>query len=111
VLEHAETRCWLDVEGIPGGAEWERRIAETIEVSTHVLYLLSAKSTSFRHVNDEIAWAREKNKILIPILLEAGIEVPFGIHRLNAIDFSGNYSEGLERLLRSIQGVASASTA
>lgn len=108
-LEKESIPCWIDFDDLPGGVEWERRIAEAIESCTHVLFVLSAKALASQHVQDELAWARAKHKVLIPLMIEPGVEMPFGIHRMNGIDFTGAYAPALQRLAASIHGRRAAS--
>jgi hypothetical protein len=101
-LQRHGIACWVDVEGIPGGAEWERKIARAIESSTHVLFVLSKHSADSMHVANEIAWAREKGKVIIPLLIEE-VSMPYGVHRTQAIlFFAQGFDVALQRLVRDL---------
>lgn len=100
-LDNRGIRCWRDTSDIPGGAEWERQIATAIEKSTHVLFLISPKSLESPHVGDEVTYARDRNKVVIP-LLSADLLLPFGFHRIQAIPLYLGYEAGFERLVRDL---------
>jgi hypothetical protein len=100
-LEARGINCWRDVNDLRGGVLWEREIASAIDSSTHVLILITRESLQSQHVADEIAYAREKGKIIIP-LLEQQVELPFGLQRVQAINFVDSYEAGFERLLKDL---------
>ena len=103
-LEAAGVPCWLDLEDIPAAIAWESRIAQAIEVCSHVLFVLTPQALESDHVQDELAWARERKKVVIPLIVEAGVEIPFGIHRTNGVDFTGGYEAACKRLVLGVRG-------
>ena len=100
-LQARGIHCWRDTADIPGGTEWEKQIASAIDSSTHVLIVISPKSLESPHVGDEITYAREKSKVVIPLLSEE-LPLPFGLHRIQAIGLFADYESGFERLVRDL---------
>lgn len=62
--------CWIDSSEIKGGDEWIMTIAEGINNSYAFVPVVTRKALESRWVQDEILWARQKNKLIIPVLLE-----------------------------------------
>ncbi len=100
-LERASIYCWIDVEGLPGGVVWKKKIAEAIEASSHVLFMMTAESLQSDEVLAEIDWAKSKKKVVIPIL-EENVPLPFGLLGTQAINFAAGYDSGINRLLQAL---------
>jgi hypothetical protein len=93
---------WRDTKKIPGGASWDNEIEKTIRRYRLVLFVASRRSIESQNVADEIGFARGIGKTIIPILTE-DIDLPFRVHRAQAIDFYGSFELGLQKLLRAIE--------
>jgi hypothetical protein len=62
--------CWIDTTSIKGGDEWITTIAEGILNSYAMVVVVTRWALESRWVQDEILWARKRNKPIIPLLLE-----------------------------------------
>ncbi len=100
-LQRASIYCWIDVQGLPGGVVWRKKIAEAIEASSHVLFLMTSVSLQSDEVMAEIDWAKSKKKVVIPIL-EENVELPFGMLGTQAINFAASYDAGINALFRAL---------
>jgi|GEM_PF-2886294 len=69
-LNLAGHACWIDTTKIKGGDEWILTIAEGIINSYVFVPLVTLKALQSKWVQDEILWARQKNKLIIPLILE-----------------------------------------
>lgn len=58
--------CWMDMEGIESGAQFEDIIVTAIDKSEMVLFLLSENSMQSKWVKDEIRYAYETEKKVVP---------------------------------------------
>lgn len=58
--------CWMDMEGIESGAQFEDIIVTAIDKSEMVLFLLSENSMQSKWVKDEIRYAYETGKKVVP---------------------------------------------
>ena len=108
-LTSAGYEVWTDVLNLLGGEPFWRDIGDTIrQEAAVVIVALSRASYQKDGVLDEIALAintgRQLNKeqFVIPIRLD---DLPFSdfpeqLIRLNAIDFSPNWADGLSKLLQ-----------
>jgi len=111
-LAAAGYEVWADVLNLLGGEKFWRNIGNTIKRETAVFIVaLSRASYQKDGVLDEIALAvnagRKINKqqFIIPIRLDdlPYTEFPEQLIRLNAIDFSTNWADGLSRLLTTLK--------
>jgi hypothetical protein len=87
-LEAVGFSVWLDLENIPGGADWSQDIEEAIEHCHAALALLSPASYQSEWCRAEQMRALRKGKHLIPILAVAGAERPLYLEHRNYLDFS-----------------------
>jgi TIR domain len=90
-LLNAGISTWRDAKNIGAGAAWDSSIEQAIIGANHVLAVVSAKSITSQNVADEIEFARERKKIIIPLLLDDS-PLPMRMHRSQAIDLRTNLS-------------------
>ncbi|MFN0087331.1 MAG: TIR domain-containing protein, partial [Blastocatellia bacterium] len=69
-LQASGHACWIDTTSIKGGDEWITTIAEGILNSYAMVVVVTRGALESRWVQDEILWARKRNKLIIPLLLE-----------------------------------------
>lgn len=92
---------WIDQHGIEGAASWSGEIVRAINQCSVFVVMLSPRSVASDNVVREIALAFEKQKKILPVILEPAMipeamEYPLaGIQRLAIEDW-----EGIERVLR-----------
>jgi len=87
-LHNEGFRIWYD-EGIQGGAEWADTLAQAIEKATQFLLFVTPRSMASVNVLDEIYWAREAKRAIVPVWLEETVlprSVGFVLVRLNRIE-------------------------
>jgi hypothetical protein len=98
-LEQAGYEVWLDRTDIQTGTRWDDEIIKGLNSSEIFLVLLSNKATASQNVKDEIGYALDHGKQILPILLEP-CDVPFRLSRVQYVDFSGlEFSEGIRKTL------------
>jgi hypothetical protein len=90
--------CWRDVDDISAGANWDKEIEKALTECSHILLVWSQQSVDSTNVADEISFARARKKLIIPLLLDDA-PLPLRVHRAQAIDFTSEYSRGLDDLL------------
>ena len=96
-LRKAGLNLWLDQLDIEPGDHWDESINEALNNCDTLLVILSSASVSSENVMDEVAFALEKGKQVVPILLE-DCSVPFRLRRLQYVDFKYDYDKGFTRL-------------
>lgn len=97
-LRENNVPIWLDQLDIPTGQRWDVAIEEALSNASHFLLVLSDFSSNSENVRDELDFAIDKGKIIIPILIDE-CDPPLRVRRLQRINFQINYQDALERLL------------
>ncbi len=100
-LRDTGVNVWLDQLDIAAGSHWDSSIEKALHSSKTLLIILSATSVASENVMDEVSYALEEGKKVIPILL-SNCETPFRLRRLQRIDFTGDYQSGFDHLLEAI---------
>ncbi len=80
-LQRAGVNIWIDQLNISPGKRWDEEIANALKAANSVLFIATEKSTTSNNVLDEVSYALEENKRVIPIKA-TNCQVPF---RLNAL--------------------------
>src|SRR5687768_9247612 len=88
---------WLDQYILPG-MHWDRAVEEALRLAGSVLVVLSPDSVASNNVLDEIGLALQEKKTVIP-LLHRPCAIPLRLDRIERIDFTTTYAQGLQRLL------------
>ncbi|MEP6584459.1 MAG: toll/interleukin-1 receptor domain-containing protein [Ginsengibacter sp.] len=94
---------WIDQEDIRAGSEWDMEIEKALETCDCLLFIETAKSVTSNNVLDEVYYALEEHKKVIPLIL-VDSKTPFRLQRLQHIDFTKNYHAGLVLLVNELKG-------
>ena len=97
-LREAGADIWIDQLDIPAGTHWDAAVEKALNSSAYVLVILSNASTASTNVMDEVSFALESGKKIIPVLLEDCL-APFRLRRLQRIDFTADYTTGFSQLV------------
>ncbi len=90
---------WLDQRELKPGLAWDDQLVEAIRSCTSLLFIVTIDSVeSLSGCKDEWTRALKYKKPIIPILLHADAEMPFGLVRRQHIDFTGPFEASLARL-------------
>jgi TonB family protein len=108
-LKAAGANVWLDQIDIEPGQEWDSAIEDAVTQAPLMLLILSPTSVKSRNVRNEISFALEEKKTIIPALYQ-DCTVPLQLRRIQHIDFRADYAHGLKALLRTL-GVATPAAA
>ncbi len=102
---------WLDVLAIPPGKRWDDVLENALEDSSHLLLVVSKASARSQNVRDELAYAIDKGKQVIPLILD-GTEPPLRARRFQQVIFHArDYADGLRDLLQGLPHSAPAGAA
>lgn len=95
---------WIDIEGIHAGVKWSAAIQEGLDACDIMIVLVSPSGTSSLNVEDEWQYYIDKNKPVIPLILNP-TEIPYQLRRYQYIDFSdrNNFKEALNQLKGNIK--------
>jgi hypothetical protein len=107
-LKRAGYHVWLDQFDIPTGARWDDEIEKALEACDTFLIILSPESIQSQNVKDEIGYAIDTGKQILPVVIE-NCKVPFRLRRFQYVDFTDqSYAESLAKikyLLSNIKGI------
>ena len=90
-LEKSAFSAWVDWDDIPKTARWREEIREGIEGAHTFIFIISGASVTSDECKKEIDYAIDKNKRVIPVMLEEDVEnklVHQGLSELNYIFYS-----------------------
>ena len=88
----------MDKLDIRGGQRWATAVEDALTLCPCVLVILSPSSVSSTNVLDEVTFALEEKKAVIPVFYK-DCKVPLQLRSLQRIDFRADYSKGVEDLL------------
>ena len=110
-LKQRGVPVWLDVLAIPPGKRWDDVLENALEDSSHLLLAVSAASKRSQNVRDELAYAIDKGKEVIPLILD-GTEPPLRARRFQQVIFHArDYAAALHELLQALPHSAPAAAA
>lgn len=97
---------WIDKNQIPGGATWTTELVRAISHCKVVLLMASASAFASKNVEREIGIAGEAGKIIIPVLLDAGVQIPeafrFWLVSTHYVEASGTVQDWFPRLAEAL---------
>ena len=96
-LKAAGSDVWIDQIDIPPGELWDRKVEEALKRCPSVLVILSPASASSNNVLDEVSYALDQKKSLIPVLYK-DCDIPFRLRRFQHLDFRHDYDRMLHEL-------------
>jgi len=104
-LRSSGFRIWLDQLDIPTGSRWDDEVEKALLQCEIFMVILTPNSIASNNVKDEIGYAIDSNKRIMPVLLENAI-LPFRLRRFQYVDFtSKSCEEGIDsakQLLRNL---------
>ncbi len=100
-LKKSGAHVWLDRLDIRPGRQWDREVELALNACSEMLVILTQSAIDSENVMDEIGYALEERKTVIPLLFE-DCRVPFRLRRVQYVDFRTSYDEGLTQLLATL---------
>lgn len=96
-MKAAGLSVWLDQLDIPTGARWDDEVESALGECTVFLIILTPASVSSENVKDEIGYAIDHRKRIMPVLLKE-CAIPLRLRRFQYVDFTGvEFREGVQR--------------
>jgi hypothetical protein len=102
-LRDAGAELWLDQLDIKAGSHWDASVEAALNSASRLIVVLSTASVGSNNVMDEVSFALESGKSVIPVLI-SDCKSPFRLRRLQRIDFTKDYQTGLNQLLEILVG-------
>jgi hypothetical protein len=100
-LRKVGVNLWLDQLDILGGQLWDRAVQGALEACQGMIAVLSPDALASNNVMDEVSYALDEGKLVVPILLLL-CDLPYRLRRVHNIDFTTSYSTGFSLLLRTL---------
>ncbi|WP_310991885.1 toll/interleukin-1 receptor domain-containing protein [Aequorivita marina] len=101
-LREAGAQIWLDNLDIQPGHRWDESIEAALKSSHTLLVILSKSSVKSDNVMDEVSYALEENKKVVPVLLEE-CDIPFRLRRLQYANFTEGHEKGVASLIKALK--------
>ncbi len=98
-LKAAGAVVWIDQLDITPGQEWDNAIEDAVTQCPRMLLILTTASVKSKKVRNEIAFALDEEKTIIPVLYQDCM-VPLQLRRIQHIDFRTDYARGLKALVK-----------
>jgi len=97
-LRSAGISLWIDQLDIPAGERWDSAVENALKAAPYLLVVLSPASVDSQNVMDEVAFALENKKKVVPVL-RTRCAIPFRLQRFQYADFTATYDNGFTQLL------------
>jgi hypothetical protein len=96
-LRDSGRHVWVDQLDIPKGARWDTEVEKALQACSCLLVVLSGASVKSQNVLDEVSYAIDEGRSVLPILLQP-CNIPFRVKRLQYIDFTTDFAAGFTQL-------------
>ncbi len=103
-LKQSSIPVWIDKLDIGIGERWDREIEKALNKADCIIVLLSGSAIQSENVMDEISFAFDENKKIIPLKITP-CSIPLRLRRIQHIDFTEDYNTGLNQLLQLLEPV------
>jgi hypothetical protein len=100
-LRNRGANLWLDQLDILGGERWDHAIEQSLQACEGMIVVLSADAVDSQNVMDEVSYALEEEKFIIPVL-HRECAIPFRLRRVQFVDFTRDFEGGLQSLLKAL---------
>lgn len=95
--------CWIDLEGIEYGSQFEDVIVDAIDASKVVLFMLSDHSLDSKWTKREVIYAEDEGKRIVPVVVDGkGLRKWFKFHFGNIDYVDLNSQEQQEKLYKNL---------
>ena len=68
--KNSNAKCWMDIDGIYSGSQFEAKIISAIDSCTYVVFLMSENSMRSEWTEKEIRYATSTGKMVIPVNID-----------------------------------------
>ncbi len=105
LLEKEEISCWIAPRDVTGGKSYGKEILEAISNAEVVLFIFSENSNRSRHVENEIDYAFNAEKIIIPFKIDdckTSLELQYYLNKTHWISGSPDEENAIENLKNAI---------
>ena len=97
-LKKEATKTWIDKLDIKPGEPWDASIQAALTSASRLIVILSPSAVGSNNVMDEVSFALNNKKIIIPVLIRECV-IPLRLVRLHFVNCIDDYTTGLSSLL------------
>jgi hypothetical protein len=97
-MQRAKVPVWLDEAEISPGSRWDQAIEQALNACASVLLVLSPDAVKSHNVLDEMAFALDEGKRIIPVKYKE-CKIPLRLRRIQYIDFTADHDSALRQLV------------
>src|SRR5688572_7009803 len=97
-LKAKGANVWVDQLDISPGRQWDREVEHALLACSQMLVILSPAAFESNNVRDEVSFALEERKTVIPVLHQ-DCPIPFRLRRVQYVDFRLAYEPAVEAVL------------
>ena len=105
-LRNAGIAMWVDQLDIRPSEHWDRAIERAVRDCHGLVVMISPRSVASDNVADEISFAIEHGKSVLPVMIEQ-CSLPLRITRMQVVDATGNYERAVKQCLDALGDVRS----
>src|SRR5438874_8924503 len=87
---------WVDQLDIRPSEHWDRAIERAVRDCRGLVVILSPRSVASDNVADEISYAIEHGKPVLPVMIEK-CTLPLRVSRMQVVDATANYERAVEQ--------------
>ena len=102
-LRSGGVNVWLDQTDIPSGRRWDEAIEQALATCDQMIVVLSEASVSSQNVMDEVSYAIDEGKRVIPVIIRA-CKIPLRLRRMQYVDLTSEYDARVEKLVATLTG-------
>jgi TIR domain len=92
---------WIDQLDIVPGTHWDESVEKAVDACSTFLVLLSPNSTESENVMDEVAYALDEKKAIVPVMF-SDCKVPLRLRRMQYVDVRASYETGVQEILKAL---------
>ena len=100
-LRERGAAIWIDQLDIEPGTHWDESVEKAVAACSIFLVLLSPHSTESENVMDEVAYALDEKKAIVPVMF-CDCKVPLRLRRMQYVDVRASYETGVQEILKSL---------
>jgi uncharacterized protein YegL len=109
-LKSAGFDVWFDQLDIPAGARWDDEVQKALSECGIFLVILTPEAIESENVKDEIGYAIDSRKRILPVLLKP-CNIPYRLRRFHYVDFTMlDYDLGVETAEKLLTGLINETT-
>lgn len=101
-VRRAGISLWVDQLDIRPSERWDRAVERAVKDCRGIVVILSPRSVASDNVADEISFAIDGGKSVLPIMIER-CNLPLRIARMQVIDATGNYEKAAHQCVAELK--------